>query len=247
MLANTLVANSAANTAQDSLPLHAFPEPLPENLQQAQDLANAQSAGASQAIPQALPQSIPQAMPQAMPQAGQMPNSVPDVMAAFKHSIEPTQISQFPAVGWWILGILGLVLVVVAIYFAVQAYKKATAVRQAKQAITKASSIAEINTLLKQACLSYFPRQHIAPLNGDVWLNFLLNQVKQQHRNELKPKLKLMIDQLYTPIAKDVSAAQLNQFKQAANFWLSQALPASNKQLQQLEPAPKLAQEPAHV
>lgn len=89
-----------------------------------------------------------------------------------------------PAPGWWILAVLLLIALAFALRWAWRCYQhtapKRAALKQLKQhwqAYQQHQNglqlLRDIEILLKQMALSHFPRQQVAPLHGQTWLQFL--------------------------------------------------------------------------
>ncbi|WP_111976582.1 DUF4381 domain-containing protein [Algibacillus agarilyticus] len=160
--------------------------------------------------------------PQPHGQGMQLPN---DPMAAFKDVALPEPTSTLPAIGWWILGGIIIVSLIVCLKLIWTHYKNSQARREAIQAVNAASSASELNRILKQATLAYFPREDVAALTGVTWYQFLSRHIKKNKAERVCPALKLMIEQLYQPNAQQLSSGQLTQFKTASANWLQLALP----------------------
>jgi len=92
-----------------------------------------------------------------------------------------------PAVGWWILLTL-LIVATVALFIAIRSKlrHKAKLRRQREKLLSKlktyeekliknptSEAIADINTLLRQLAINYYPRSSTSSLTGLDWLNFL--------------------------------------------------------------------------
>ncbi len=96
----------------------------------------------------------------------------------------PESASFWPlAAGWWILFAL---IVAIAIWLTFKAIKKAKQRTYRKKILAKFkvleeklktdpsnAVIAEINTLLRQLAITYYPRSKVASLTGGDWLHFL--------------------------------------------------------------------------
>ena len=92
-----------------------------------------------------------------------------------------------PAVGWWILLAVTLIALAKAfVWLKTRLNKKRLQEQQRKNLLNKLSLleaklvkkpsnkvIAEINTLLRQYAINYYPRSKISSLTGSDWLNFL--------------------------------------------------------------------------
>jgi hypothetical protein len=96
----------------------------------------------------------------------------------------PESASFWPlALGWWLLLALVIVLVSWLIFKILKRAKqkkhrtkilaKFTALEIKLKAEPSNNTIAEINTLLRQLAISYYPRAQIASLTGGDWLHFL--------------------------------------------------------------------------
>ena len=127
--------------------------------------------------------------------------------------------------GWWVLFAV-VILAIVAIVTLIKHKKNTNAAK--KEALQKLSLITEeqglpaLNTLLKQAALSYYSRTIVAPLTGEAWLAFLDNQlpVKYCGFSELK-SVWLSGSFSNTPLSSD----DFQPCKTMAKTWLKHALP----------------------
>lgn len=95
----------------------------------------------------------------------------------------PADASYWPlALGWWLL----LILLLIVIWLTFKVRKCAKQKQSQTKIITKFdqlferlnadpsnANIAEINTLLRQLAITYYPRTEIASLTGEEWLAFL--------------------------------------------------------------------------
>lgn len=96
----------------------------------------------------------------------------------------PESASFWPlALGWWLLLV---VIVFLALWLTFKILKRAkqkkhrieilnkfTVLEKKLRAEPSNTTIAEINTLLRQLAISYYPRAQIASLTGGEWLQFL--------------------------------------------------------------------------
>lgn len=127
--------------------------------------------------------------------------------------------------GWWVL--FAVVIFSIAVVVTLIRRKKHADAAQ-KEALQKLSLITEeqglpgLNTLLKQAALSYYSRAVVAPLTGEAWLAFLDNQLPAKYSgfSELQP---LWLSGLFsnTPLGSD----DFQQCKTMTKTWLKHALP----------------------
>ena len=96
----------------------------------------------------------------------------------------PESASFWPlAVGWWVL--LAMI-ILIATWIIIKTIKRAkqkrlqrkilakfTALEKKLKANPSNATVAEINTLLRQLAITYYPRTEIASLTGGDWLHFL--------------------------------------------------------------------------
>lgn len=176
----------------------------------------------SQAIPNnnlPTPQSVPQTIP----------STASDPAQAFNQFIMPEPVSQLPAIGWWLLALVSIALIASVSLYCYNQYKIRTAKRQALAAVATASTNLALNSIMKQALLSYLPREQVASLSGSNWLKLQLQLLKQKQQAELTPVLKELNNSLYQ---KDQSFKPA--YQAAASQWLKLALPPQPDQLKQL-------------
>ncbi|QUJ69344.1 DUF4381 domain-containing protein (plasmid) [Photobacterium sp. GJ3] len=87
--------------------------------------------------------------------------------------------------GWWSAALIVILLLGLA-YLLRQFYRKHHAHRTIRKLAFKhihaAQSVTELNTILRQTALTYFPREKVAGLSGTDWLTFLDHQLPEQHR-----------------------------------------------------------------
>lgn len=96
----------------------------------------------------------------------------------------PEPISWWPpALGWWLIA--GSILFIIVAVFLFRYYQKKQALKkqvlaefeiictQYQQDKNDLSLLQSISTLLRRACISFYPRSEAASLTGDAWLDFL--------------------------------------------------------------------------
>ncbi|WAJ72080.1 DUF4381 domain-containing protein [Catenovulum adriaticum] len=131
------------------------------------------------------------------------PAQASDPMAAFKDLQMPDPISWWPlAWGWWVVIAISLIALAAFIYFLVQHQQKKRAKKQAIKLINQLPASAttiELNQLLKQTMLSYYPRQQVAQLSGKTWLTFLLAQLPTAKKATFNQSLSQFSQSLYQP------------------------------------------------
>nr|WP_246283170.1 DUF4381 domain-containing protein [Marinifaba aquimaris] len=118
-------------------------------------------------------------------------------MAAFNDYVLPEQVSQLPAIGWWLIGVLALIIIGLASVYSYRYWQKQKPRRQALSQITSIKTAIEVNTLFKQASLSYLPRNQVAQLNGEKWLAFQLSVIPSSLADKLRPSLTLINEKTY--------------------------------------------------
>lgn len=116
----------------------------------------------------------------------------PQEVLAKLHDIHlPAPISWWPlAYGWTILLLLSLILIAFFLYLGCRAYSNGKAKRQALRLLemyeqeyqreqnSQVSSM-KVSELLRRVALVYFPREEVASLQGEAWLDFLNKTAKK--------------------------------------------------------------------
>ena len=86
----------------------------------------------------------------------------------------PPPVSAWPlAPGWYGVFIINIILFA---YIAYKLYKKWQAYRlrrECLQSIKQLTQLSEVGTQLRRIVMAYYPREDVAGLWGDTWLNFL--------------------------------------------------------------------------
>ena len=139
----------------------------------------------------------------------------------------PAPIGWWPlAPGWYFLLLLGLILIALDIYFIRRQYIHGQAKRQALKLLemyeqtyrreqnSQASSM-KVSELLRRVALVYFPREEVASLQGEAWLEFLNKTSKGIDFTKLRHYL---LDIPYQP-ATDID---LQPLFQSAKAWIKQ-------------------------
>lgn len=124
------------------------------------------------------------AQPTQPSQPGMMQQAT-DPLAALRDIHEPAMISSWPpAPGWWLLAALASVFV---IYLLVLMIRRWLADRYRREAISELQQLTlhwqshgndtqylqDLQTLLKRVALTRFPRDDVAGLTGEAWVQFL--------------------------------------------------------------------------
>lgn len=137
------------------------------------------------------------------------------------------------AIGWWIL--LGLVLLA-ALWFYLRwrkqrklkeqrdlIFSKLNALEKNLQNKPGNQAIAEINTLLRQLAVNFYPRSKIASLTGSQWLQFLDQSGKTNEFS--KGAGRILIDAPYQPDNSDgLSNFNKDEFIPLVRRWVKKML-----------------------
>lgn len=136
----------------------------------------------------------------------------------------PEAVSSLPAPGWWLLALLVLVSVVGAVIclwrYRQRNYYRRLASKQLQQlwnnSLTSgdfANYCEQANTLVKRTALTAFPRQQVAALYGDSWVDFLAKSGSID-----KSQLALLAELYRSPEA--LTETQCLQLHQQLAAWL---------------------------
>ena len=130
--------------------------------------------------------------------------------------------------GWWAVIIVSLIMIAFAGY---QLRRRSRHLAAKQEAITVLKDcqpdggLTVINTVLKQAALSYFPRTLVAPLTGAQWLLFLDQQLPPKYQGFVGLQ-SLWLQGLFSSIP--LTEQQFNNCQQQALQWLQHAIPTNN-------------------
>ncbi|MFV0576754.1 MAG: DUF4381 domain-containing protein [Vibrio sp.] len=154
----------------------------------------------------------------------------------------PAEPSSWPlAWGWWALGALILILLI-TIWCMISRHKKRHKSKKAALKLLKLNlarlensknrgqkRVAAANDLLRQVCLSYYPRAMLASVSGERWYQFLDAQ-SPSNNNSFQANAQQWQACLYQN--QDVSDEVANKLCQQVEDWITQSLPPSKKQMQ---------------
>ncbi|NAW64151.1 DUF4381 domain-containing protein [Photobacterium halotolerans] len=131
--------------------------------------------------------------------------------------------------GWWASALL-IIILLTLLYLVVSHLKVRRNLKagknQALAQLKRAQSVSEINTLLRQAALTYFPREQVAGLSGHHWMAFLDHQLPEQHQGFVSLN-DAWTQALYaSKVGDDIHNACRHQ----AEIWLRHALPPRSPQ-----------------
>ena len=129
----------------------------------------------------------------------------------------PEAIGWWPlAIGWWLLAVLVVLAVVLVVATAVRWLRRRRKdprrlclaefekIKQRfEQNADKAELLVSCSSLLKRSALTLFPRQDVAALSGERWLEFLLAQSKGCDKSQFQ----CLVDGPYRPQAQAQMAA----------------------------------------
>jgi len=152
-------------------------------------------------------------------------NALPANPLALKDIHLPEQISHYPiAYGWWILAVLIIIVIILTI---IKIKNTATRNQVKKQALSQLKNNVDINnneliSLLKWAAMHYFSRVELAKLYGDSLQQFLVKQLPEKHQVNFTQLSKQAFKNQYQA---DFHNQVDNNFQQAIQLWLTQALP----------------------
>lgn len=126
--------------------------------------------------------------------------------------------------GWWASALL-IIALFTLLYIVLNHIKTQRGLKKGKkQALNQlkhTQSVSEINTLLRQAALTYFPRDQVAGLSGYQWMAFLDHQLAEQHQGFVSLN-DAWTQALYaSETEEDIRDACRHQ----AEIWLKHALP----------------------
>ncbi|MGY0617078.1 DUF4381 domain-containing protein [Vibrio sp. FJH11] len=140
--------------------------------------------------------------------------------------ILPNAPEWFPlAWGWWAV-LVGICIIVLSLYLyfkwrTKRLLAKRTALKLLTHSVTPHTPSSALE-ILRQAALSYFPREDIAPLTGSAWYEFLDN-----HTDETR-----FVDKQQQWQAALYQKSPLGQHQDLIDdcaFWINHALPPKKK------------------
>lgn len=157
-----------------------------------------------------------------------------DPLAQLKDIHLPEPVGWWPlAPGWYLLMVLGVLLVFGLTYWFYRRHLNALAKHKAldllkmyKEQYEKENDIqltsARISELLRRVALVYFPRVQVASLHGDAWLNFLNQTCKGI---DFQPVKEMLLDSPF----KTGETVNLKPLIIRAEQWIKQrGTPCSN-------------------
>lgn len=126
--------------------------------------------------------------------------------------LEP--VSWWPlAPGWWVLLSAMTVAAFVLGVYSFRRWKANAYRRSALAALQSATTVAEIDQLLKRTALAAFPRARVAPLYGKAWCDWL----GQTAGMDLAPEV---VRTLALDLYRDCPSTGISETTRAAAFWI---------------------------
>ena len=107
-----------------------------------------------------------------------MPTDI-DLLQDLRDVIPPLEPGFWPpAIGWWLVAILILILIAAIIYsikLAIVRYSRHSIVQQIDKiaGLQPPQAIAELSILMRRVAITRYPRSAVAGLTGQAWLEFL--------------------------------------------------------------------------
>lgn len=148
----------------------------------------------------------------------------------------PAEPGAWPiAWGWWVCAAL-LVALILLVWVLIKRHKKRHRAKKAALRLLKQNEarqqgqkkVATANDLLRQVCLSYYPRPMLASLHGERWYQFLdeLHPTKAANFQTNSQQWQTALYQKQ-PVSDEIA----DNLYQQVETWITQALPPSKKQL----------------
>lgn len=132
------------------------------------------------------------------------------------------------APGWYVVALTVLLLVIWLTTSLVRAIRRRRVRRAALCALHSDLALNEINLLIKQACMGYYPRNQVAQLSGAAWRDFLLQHLSERRAASYYDLLIDVEQSAYRPATEQQHLQQ--RYHDFAKLWLHQALPPSKAQ-----------------
>ncbi len=144
--------------------------------------------------------------------------------------ITPDAPTWWPlAWGWWAVIITSIILITLVFYIAKRRKNDQQPKQEALSYFTNSQSSdrlspSEAQRILRQAALSYFPREKVAGLASDDWLKFLDTQLKKPLFVEKQAQWQQSLYQDTTSMNDEQRQSQ-QQLVDDCETWLRKALP----------------------
>ncbi|MEG3219228.1 DUF4381 domain-containing protein [Vibrio gigantis] len=144
--------------------------------------------------------------------------------------ITPDAPTWWPlAWGWWALIVTAIILIALVFFIVKRRKNNQQPKQEALSYFTNSQSSnclspSEAQRILRQAALSYFPREKVAGLAGDDWLKFLDAQLKKPLFVEKQAQWQQSLYQDTTSMDDEQRLSQ-QQLVDDCETWLRKALP----------------------
>jgi hypothetical protein len=128
--------------------------------------------------------------------------------------VEPTAAPLWPlAPGWWVLLVVALVTLFSVAFVCIRRWRRAAYRREASQLLdAMGDDLSQLPKLLKRVALSAFPRQSVAALNGQNWIDFLNTHCDGAQFD------RGLLDLAYRP--DELEPASLEALRSGARHWI---------------------------
>ncbi|MGB1239356.1 MAG: DUF4381 domain-containing protein [Pseudomonadales bacterium] len=152
--------------------------------------------------------------------------TTPAALEALRDIHLPEAVSQFPALGWWLLLALAFVLITLLGRWRWQVRRRSAYRRAARLELVSLRSnqdadgqwLAALNQLLKRVALHAYPRSGLHAMSGQVWVEYLNAQLSAKRRGP-KP-LFAELTQLYRADVQ-LTQARRRALIDEAEYWLA--------------------------
>lgn len=150
-----------------------------------------------------------------------------DPLAQLRDIHAPGMIETWPpAPGWWLLAALALAILLYGIYWLIQRWLANRYRREAMSELNELKNtwaadgddqlfLASLQQLLKRVALTRFPRDQVAGLTGEAWVQFL-DRSTGSHDFSMAAESEALIDGAYR---KDANI-DINALEEAARTWI---------------------------
>ena len=164
-----------------------------------------------------------------MPESEQQPVADPASLQNLHDIVVPDPVSWWPpAAGWFVLGALLLIALLLIAIQAITWYKANRYRREGQKQLSKvrnwshqrrADAIAQADQLLKRVALAGWPRESVAELSGKRWLNFLNRTGGGNLMTD--QQARVLLDIMYSRnIGEQLSAAEVDELFDLADLWI---------------------------
>ncbi len=153
---------------------------------------------------------------------------MPDPLAKLRDIYTPPPIDFWPpALGWWLLALLIIIMATVSTHL-IRRYRKKTAFKRdavylinqmSDQCHDDLSYIQQLNSVLKQTALAVNPRHDIASLNGQAWLQFLDAHSQQKNQPFAQGVGQVLA---YGPYQANLPTLNRNDINALVSHWIKQ-------------------------